>query len=75
MNKNVSRIERNMSKETENIEAVNIDQEAGRALGRERIQLTYQQCVEHTNNWEALGRNYTAVHKGHSGVRLHSYAE
>ena len=27
------------------------------------IQLTYQQCAEHAKNWEALGRNYTAVHK------------
>lgn len=27
------------------------------------IQLTYQHCVQHTSNWEALGRNYTAVQK------------
>lgn len=27
------------------------------------IQLTYQQCVEHVKDWEALGRNYTAIHK------------
>jgi hypothetical protein len=27
------------------------------------IQLSYQQCAQHATDWEALGRNYTAVHK------------
>jgi hypothetical protein len=32
-------------------------------MKKETVQLTYEQCVQHMERWQALGRNYTAVQK------------
>jgi hypothetical protein len=32
-------------------------------MEKQTVQLTYQHCAQHANNWEALGRNYTAVQR------------
>jgi hypothetical protein len=58
-----------MSDKTTNIKSESIERESDQALGKGLIQLKYQQCAQHADNWEALGRNYTAVQTERAGMR------